>query len=81
MCVYSRVHIFLESIRFICMRFNEPWTAVPGQDEQLFSDWSVTCWWMGVGGQDVFPHERPITHLSPLVLELTSLILLSLPPL
>lgn len=42
-CAYSRVCVRL--IRPICMLFNEPWTAVPGQDEQLFPDWSVTWWW------------------------------------
>lgn len=82
-CVRIPVCIFLcmsvRLIRLICMKFNEPWTAVPGQDEQLLSDWSITWWWSG-GLQDVFPHERPVIHLSPLVLYFNSLVL-HLPPL
>ena len=35
-------------------------------------EWWWWWWWWGL--QDVFPHERPITHLSPLALQLTSLI-------
>lgn len=44
---FEHVHVL---IALICMLFNEPWTAVPGQDEQLFTDWSVTWWWVGVRG-------------------------------
>lgn len=39
-CVFVRMCVSL--MRPICMLFNEPWTAVPRQDEQLLSDWSLT---------------------------------------
>lgn len=38
------LHARVQLMRFICVLFNEPWTDVPGQDEQLLSDWSVTWW-------------------------------------
>lgn len=69
---------------FICVLFNKPWMAVPGQDEQLFTDWSVTWWWVGgwVGGVGcgmckMFFHMKDhLLAFHPLLLELT----LSRPP-
>lgn len=43
MCFAERVQL----IHLICMMCNEPGMAVPGKDEQLFTDWSVTCWCIG----------------------------------
>lgn len=86
-CVCSFVYIYVTVCLITphCVLFSETWTAMPGQDEQLFTDWSVTWWWMGVCGvgdlQDAFLHEQPIPHLSPPELELTSPLLLGLPPL
>lgn len=50
------------------MLCNEPWTAMPGQDEQLFCDWSVMVW-SGLL-QDVFLHGRLIIHFSQLLIRL-----------
>lgn len=93
-CVLS-VHICacvcVRPIRPICMLFNEPWTAVPGQDEQLFPDWSVTWWWtwrygvVVVGGGGVYrmffhmKDQLPTFHLSHCNLPLSSPLSLSFP--
>lgn len=51
LCVLFFLYVRAQLIRLICILFNEPCGAVPGQDEQLLSDWSVTWWWTGgVGG-------------------------------